>query len=812
MFVRHARTMRRPSLPSHLRPGLRAGVLFMCTLLVVGAAVAVSANVSDHLAASAMDEAVASTEAVVRGFVDPMIGTSGVSALTSGQAAAIDGELERLVASGKILRIKVWAADGTVVASDLPALRGRTFEVDDDLTAAFQGKVQTGFSSATAAENVFEVGLADTFLEMYLPIRAAGSGQVVGVYEIYQDAAAIEAQIDQTRRDVLVIVGAMAAALLVLLFLAFSGASRLLARQNRELRGSEERFRSLVRNSIDVQLITTADGTIAYESAAVERVLGHRVEDRLGRNALDDVHPDDRGWAEQMLGDVARSTASQVSAEVRVRHADGSWLVIEAVAKNLLDDPAVNGIVVNYRDVTGRKSLEDELKRQAFHDSLTGLANRALFADRLQHAITRAERSPTALAVLFVDLDDFKTVNDSLGHSEGDQLLVAVAERLRDGVRASDTIARMGGDEFAILVEDPTDAETPLEVGRRVLAQLEAPFVHGGKELFVRASIGIAVTYARDYTADEVLRNADVAMYTAKTRGKNRIEVFEPGMHAAALTRLALKGDLERALERNEFRLVYQPIVRLGAGRLSGVEALLRWEHRERGTVGPTDFIPVAEETGLILPLGRWVLEQACAQAAAWNAIAAEPITMSVNVSGRQLQEPGFVAEVAAVLAATRLAPELLTLELTESILMQDAEAATAMLVELKALGVRLAIDDFGTGYSSLNYLRRFPIDELKIDRSFVASLHDGPAQSAVVLSILRLSETLHLETVAEGIEERSQLAVLQDLGAELGQGYFFARPLDVDAMTAVIVANAPLGDPTGEAGEDASAPARRIA
>jgi diguanylate cyclase (GGDEF)-like protein/PAS domain S-box-containing protein len=798
----------------------------MCSLLVVGAAVAVSANVSDHLARAAMDEAVASTEAVVRGFVDPMMGGGELADLTSTQASAIDDELERLVASGKILRIKIWRADGTVVASDLPVLRGRHFEPDDDLAEVMEGQVIAGFSDGSADENEFERGLADEFLEMYLPIRTPQASEPIGIYEIYQDAAPILRQIDQTRRDVLLIVGAMAAALLLLLFGAFSGTSRLLARQNRDLRRSEERFRSLVRNSIDVQVITDGAGRITYESSAVERVLGYRAEDRIGLNALGGIHPDDRAWAQQMLHDVAKAPAAQVSAEVRVRHADGSWLVVEAVAKNLLHDPAVEGIVINYRDVTGRKSLEDELKRQAFHDSLTGLANRALFADRLQHAISRTERAPTAIAVLFVDLDDFKTVNDSMGHSEGDQLLIAVAGRLRTGLRAGDTIARMGGDEFAVLIEDPVDGETPVDVGRRLLAQLEAPFVHGGKELFVRASIGIATTRSRDYTADEVLRNADVAMYTAKSNGKNRLEVFEPGMHAAALNRLALKGDLERALERGEFTLVYQPIVRLGGGRLSGVEALLRWQHRERGTVGPAEFIPVAEETGLILPLGRWVLEQACAQAASWNRMSAQPITMSVNVSARQLQQPAFAAEVAAVLAATGLAPGLLTLELTESVLMQDAEAATAILVDLKRLGVRLAIDDFGTGYSSLNYLRRFPIDELKIDRSFVSSLDDGPTQSAVVLSILRLSETLNLETVAEGIEEPSQLALLRELGANLGQGYLFARPMDTDAMAALIAADAPLGEaavapgvgatppaPAGAepAGADA-APARRIA
>src|SRR6185295_4774665 len=311
--------MRLPLPSPNLRPGLRAGVLAMCSLLVVGAAVAVSANVSDHLQRAAVDEAVASTTAVVRGFVDPMIGDAGLANLRGGQATAIDGELEHLVASGKILRIKIWAPDGTVVASDLPALRGRSFEVDDDLGEALEGNVETGFSDGTAEENVFEQGLADQFLEMYLPIQMPGSGEVIGVYEIYQDAAPILTHIDATRRDVLVIVGAMAAALLLLLFGAFSGASRLLARQNRDLRRSEERFQSLTRNSIDVQLIADAGGRITYESAAVERVRGFKAEDRIGRSILDDVHPDDREWAAQLVRDVAQNPGSQVAAEVRVR-------------------------------------------------------------------------------------------------------------------------------------------------------------------------------------------------------------------------------------------------------------------------------------------------------------------------------------------------------------------------------------------------------------------------------------------------------------------------------------------------------------
>ncbi len=784
----HLKIMDRLSIPPGWRPGLRAGVLSVCAVLVAGTALAVSANVSDHFARAAIDEAVGSIEAVVRGYVDPMVTEGGIATLASDQRAAIDAQLSRLVASGKILRVKIWAPDGTVAFSDLPALRGRQFPIGDELGDALAGKVAAEFSSATADENVFERGLAQRFLEIYLPIRASGSRDVLGAYEIYEDAAPSEAHIATTRRDVLLIVGAMALGLLALLFAAFSGASRLLASQNRQLRRSEQRFRSLVQNSADVDMVLRADGRIAYESPAVERVLGYRAEDRTGQPAFDIVHPDDRDFGEQLLSGVMRTPGAQLSGELRARHADGSWRLIEAVLKNLLADPAVDGVVVNYRDITTRKTLEEELRRQAFHDSLTGLANRALFADRLDHALSRTRRFGHPLAVLFIDLDDFKTVNDSLGHGEGDQLLVAVAERLRGAVRAADTIARMGGDEFAVLVEDPADAGAPVEVARRLLANLEAPFERAGKELFVHASVGVAASTSKSQTADELLRNADVSMYTAKSNGKNRVEVFQPAMHTAALARLALKGDLERALERGEFVLLYQPIMRLGTGQVAGVEALLRWHHPRRGVVGPTEFIPVAEETGLIIPLGRWVLERACRQAKAWDVDATRPLTMSVNVSGRQMQQPEFVDEVAQALALTGLEPARLTLELTESVLMQDAEAATATLGELKHLGVRLAIDDFGTGYSSLSYLRRFPIDELKIDRSFVASMCNGPEQRAVVLSIIKLGETLHLETVAEGIEEPGQLADLQTLGADLGQGYYFAKPLSPEAISALLL------------------------
>jgi diguanylate cyclase (GGDEF)-like protein len=405
---------------------------------------------------------------------------------------------------------------------------------------------------------------------------------------------------------------------------------------------------------------------------------------------------------------------------------------------------------------------------------------------------TRLDRQP--LAVMFVDLDDFKNVNDTLGHGEGDNLLVAVAERFRGALRAGDTIARMGGDEFAVLLEDPPDADAPHEVAERLLSTLQAPFDCHGKELFVHASIGVANWTSSGQTPEELLRNADVSMYTAKSNGKNRIEIFEAGMHAAVVDRLALRGDLEQSMKRDQLFLLYQPVVRLSSHEVVGVEALLRWNHPERGIVGPVEFISIAEESGAIVPIGRWVLEQACRQALAWDRASPDRrLTMNVNVSGRQIAEPDFVEEVRRVLADTGLEPGRLVLELTEGVLMRDTEATLATLVDLKKLGVRLAIDDFGTGYSSLSYLHRFPIDVLKIDRSFVASMFNGPDATALLQSILRLSETLHLETVAEGIEDAKQLAELRSSGAITGQGFLFAHPLAADAVSRLLASGATL-------------------
>ncbi|OLE28552.1 MAG: hypothetical protein AUG44_07155, partial [Actinobacteria bacterium 13_1_20CM_3_71_11] len=485
--------------------------------------------------------------------------------------------------------------------------------------------------------------------------------------------------------------------------------------------GSQRRFRAIVDASSDIVTLNTAEGVITWCAPSIERITGFQPEDLVGTRSREFAHPDDAAIIERLAQAIA-VPGSSAHADIRLRMRDGSYRVFQATAQNLLHDPDVNSIVLTGLDVTERRQLSDELHRRAFRDDLTGLANRALFTDRLHHALLRRPDPDRDIAVIFVDLDDFKTINDSLGHQAGDTLLTQVAARLPAALRPADTIARLGGDEFAVLLEDTDEAQAQ-QVAGRLLGELAAPFRVEGRDVFVAASIGITTGRHGNGDPEVLLRNADIAMYQAKHAGKNRHALYRPSMHVAAIARLELLADLQRALERDEFVLHYQPVVDLGTGRLVSVEALVRWHHPRRGMVSPAEFIPLAEESGFIEPLGRWVLREACRQLTRWHQRHATRFSVAVNVSFRQLASAGFVDEVAEVLRETGLDPAHLVLELTETAFMADVDTAESKLAALRALGIRIAIDDFGTGYSSLSYLDRYPIDMIKIDRSFVSAL-----------------------------------------------------------------------------------------
>ncbi len=563
------------------------------------------------------------------------------------------------------------------------------------------------------------------------------------------------------------------------------------------LRHSEERFRSLVQNASDLITVIDADTTIRYQSPSIEQVLGHDAGAMVGLRLTDLIHIDDVARTLSVLQNAMRDPGARTSADMRVRDRNGGWRHVEFIGTDQRHNPAIGGLVLNIRDVTDRKALEQQLRHQATHDPLTKLANRTRFSDRLQQALSRAERLGHSIGILFMDLDNFKGVNDSLGHSAGDRLLTGVAERIERCLRPGDTVARLGGDEFAILLDAVSSADDATRVVDRIFRALEEPFALEGKEIIVRASVGIAVSGMPEATvdADSLLRDADVAMYVAKSHGKGCYEVFESSMQVSMMERLELLADLQRAVERGEFVLQYQPMITLQTGALSGVEALVRWQHPRRGLIQPGDFISLAEDSGSIVGLGRWVLEHACRQATAWQMTFpnATDWTLSVNVSAKQLQHPGFVGEVQHILQATGLRPDRLILEITESVMMHDAKLMMIRLQELKNLGLRLAIDDFGTGYSSLSYLRQFPFDLLKIDKSFIDDVGStDDQQKELTRAIIELGRTLDLELVAEGIERNEQLARLLSLECNLGQGFFFAEPLDREGVEELLAAIGP--------------------
>jgi diguanylate cyclase (GGDEF)-like protein len=445
------------------------------------------------------------------------------------------------------------------------------------------------------------------------------------------------------------------------------------------------------------------------------------------------------------------------------------------------------------QDITDRKRAEEKLVHDAFHDALTGLPNRVLFMDHLTQSVQRAKRRKHCpFAVLFLDFDRFKLINDSLGHMVGDQLLIAIAGRLKAIVRPGDIVARLGGDEFTILLEDLNTPDEAIFVAKRLLSNLAEPFRLPAREVFITASVGVALSTAGYERADDVLRDADTAMYQAKSLGKARYEVFDKTMHANASELLQIETDLWRALERKELTLDYQPIVSLHTGRIAGFEALLRWLHPRRGKVSPLEFISVAEETGLIVPIGQWVLNQACRQTREWQELYPQepPLHVSVNLSAKQFMQPDLIEQVSLALESSGLNPASLKVELTESMVMQNVELATQMLKQLHALGVEISLDDFGTGYSSLSQLHRFPISTLKVDRSFVSSMTANQEHLEIIRTIMALARNLEMEVIAEGVETQEQAAVLRAMDCEYGQGYYFSRALNAKRAATLLSAD----------------------
>jgi diguanylate cyclase (GGDEF)-like protein/PAS domain S-box-containing protein len=558
--------------------------------------------------------------------------------------------------------------------------------------------------------------------------------------------------------------------------------------RNLTQRQGEARFAAMVENSTDVIAVVDKHMRITYTSPSARIMLGQRPEQLLGRSFLEVVLPLDVPTVQaQLLRAAGIPHAHSVEMDACITRSDGVIRNVEIVASNLLNDAVVGGLVVTVRDVTEQKSLQLELSHQAFHDGLTGLANRALFVDRVEQALRRRRRHPHVCpAVLFVDLDDFKAVNDGLGHTAGDDLLRVVAQRITACIRQGDTVARLGGDEFAILLEEDGDELQAVLMAERILDAMHRPMQLDSIELTVKASIGVAVA-ERDAKTAWLMRDADIAMYEAKRLGKAGYKLFDPAMRASAADRLAMKADLGVALAEGQMITLYQPIIDLETGAVHGAESLLRWNHPTRGFVPPLEFVSLAEQSGMIVPIGRWVLEQACREAARWQSF--QPgISVSVNASGVQFGDPAFIEDVRGALAQANLPAHCLTIEITETVIMDDTERTAIVLEHLRRLGVKVAIDDFGTGYCSLAYLQRYPVDSIKIDRTFVVELARDRRGSSLAETILRMADALGLRSIAEGIEDLDQVVVLRALGCCYGQGYLFARPLDAAAFREFVV------------------------
>lgn len=630
----------------------------------------------------------------------------------------------------------------------------------------FAGEIRTN-------DEMFYLWVA--FYAFYFLSRRVAAGQLILLGAGYATAIAMRHEPDSSTRWVITMgtlsmVGVLTARLVAKL----DRAAERSRQREKALGEAEARFRSAFDDAAIGMALVDLEGRWLQVNEALARLTGYPMAQLVGMS-FRDLTPDDELVSDlEALQDLASGQRSVYLTEKRYRRADGGivWISLSVSLVRDAEGRPVH-LISQMQDVTERKAAERELADRALHDPLTGLPNRLLFLDRVQVAISRTGRSVTPVAVFFIDLDRFKLVNDSLGHSIGDRMLIEVAERLQRALRPNDTVSRFGGDEFTVLCENIDESAAEV-VAERIGRSLMEPFVIDGRELFATASIGVNICRDADVEAEAMLRDSDAAMYRAKEQGRSHFVIFDGGMHSRATERLDLENDLRRAIERDELRLLYQPLVELDTGRIFGVEALVRWEHPRRGLLAPGQFITVAEESGLIVPLGQWVMREACRQAVIWNEAGYE-LVISINLSPRQLADPQLPAAVGQIIEMSGVRPGQLCLEITES---ATVDTGIGPLVELKTLGVSLALDDFGTGFSSLNQIRRLPpVDTLKIDRSFIEDLGRAPADTAIVAAVIGMARALGLTIVAEGIEDETQVQALRELGCKRGQGFYFARP-----------------------------------
>lgn len=549
-------------------------------------------------------------------------------------------------------------------------------------------------------------------------------------------------------------------------------------RAERELEQREKRFRTIVEKSWSGVVLLDGDLHFSFTGSSTQHLIGYDELDLLGQSLFDFIHPHDVTAARRVFGEVLRSPNHEAHGELRFRHKNGRWIWLEGFSQNLLHEPSVGAIVLNYRDISQRKETEKQLEYRAHYDALTGLPNRLLFRDRLVNSLAHAKRNRVGVAVMYLDVDHFKLVNDGLGHSFGDRLLADVARRLDSALRASDTISRIGGDEFSILLPEVTSTEAVAGVARKILDSLSRPFQLDGHDLFVTASIGISCYPSDGDDAETLLKCADAAMYRAKELGRNQAQLFTASMNERYVRRLALEQHLHHAIEREQLELYYQPVYDRARRRIVSLEALLRWRDPSRGIVAPSEFIQLAEETGMIIPIGEWALRTAVHQLRAWHEQGLTTLRMAVNISAVQLQQRGLVDIVRGALSDAGIEPHMLQLEITESAAMQTFDMTMKALRELRAMGVGVAIDDFGTGQSSLIYLKHFPIDTVKIDKEFLRDVTADETAAAIVSYVINLAHTLQLKVVAEGVETEEQYTFLRHYACDLMQGYLFSKPI----------------------------------